>query len=1038
MGYDNKLKTYIQYFFLIFFVIIFFPAFFYKQPTEGLDPSWNIALHLAYKYKLVFGKGFIFTYGPLGILHSRLAISTNKYVYLLFDLYLMCSFFFLLKGIFKKHFNPLMLIFIFLSMMISQYAMADQWYFFFFLFFLFSFIKEPQNKIYLIQAALLSIICFYFKVSSGIVAVALFVTAITYVNIIRNVNLKLYGIILLSFIISILLVAQVLSVNLKGYITTSLLFIKDYNDSMVVPLKGEYLQIFGDAAIIIFLIVIALCVFWMTAAIWKKQFLAHLDVFFVCVAVALSVFVLFKSAFVRADGHIFIFFQNVSVLVGLLYLFGPQSIGKKVGALCCYAVLIISFVVFNFLPGNYEPFKRIVNLSFLPIKVFEVKNYFTGIRNYNEDLAKSDKLTSQQNELKNLVGDHSVDIIPSEISKIYFNGLRYSPRPVIQSYAVYNRYLDSLNYERYMSPEAPDYILFSVASIDDRYPLFDESKTKLAVLNHYSVVGFINGDLILKKKNVIQNLVKEKKEETVNVKMGEDILIKPNSGIQFSRFFIDYTLGGNVNKFLYQPPALKIIFTLENNETKTFKAIKPILNAGVVINKFINSEQEFQLLMLSEGRISPNIKKIRIEADSASEGFVKNIKMVNTYYMFNKSTEERLADSVAIARLVNGYIPLKPFQVNTVITKEGFNYGVDVFNDYSQFIRVEGWAFYDKINNDKIIVKPVLKLENKLYDLPTKNRIRSDLPEVYDRKDIENCGFISIVNKTQLPPGKYQLALIVFDPVNGTSWIKDTDQHTSINSNYSIQKLNADYLTSKTKKDIEYFIDSIEEKENDVLVQGWAVAKDENARMITNLILKNIKTVFKVNTDLIKRPDLLGRYKNPLSEYAGFTVQIPKNELPRGIYSIGIEKIDQDGKSRSWIFTDKKLRVRIPDIVTPMQIISLPPIEDFFANIEVFKDDKRSITISGWAVQEMTKMQNSTIKIVLKNDNSIFSCDTEPVFRPDVTASFKGKFNLDDCGFSVRISKNELPIGKYQVGIHVFQEGQIGEMKFTDKFVIKD
>ena len=54
---------------------------------------------------------------------------------------------------------------------------------------------------------------------------------------------------------------------------------------------------------------------------------------------------------------------------------------------------------------------------------------------------------------------------------------------------------------KYLSADAPDYILFSVNSIDDRYPFFDESRTKLAIFNHYSVVKEIDGDLLLRKKN---------------------------------------------------------------------------------------------------------------------------------------------------------------------------------------------------------------------------------------------------------------------------------------------------------------------------------------------------------------------------------------------------------------------------------------------------------------------------------------------------------------------------------------------------------
>jgi len=71
MTLTGKSHTHILHFILFFFVLLLVPPSFYHQPGEGIDSSWNIALHLAYKYHLVFGKDFVFTYGPLGILTTE-------------------------------------------------------------------------------------------------------------------------------------------------------------------------------------------------------------------------------------------------------------------------------------------------------------------------------------------------------------------------------------------------------------------------------------------------------------------------------------------------------------------------------------------------------------------------------------------------------------------------------------------------------------------------------------------------------------------------------------------------------------------------------------------------------------------------------------------------------------------------------------------------------------------------------------------------------------------------------------------------------
>ena len=66
-----KTSTYVQW--LIFPIFLFFlwPHDFYKAPVPGIDASWNIAIHLARQYHLVFGKDFIFTYGPLEVLDRK-------------------------------------------------------------------------------------------------------------------------------------------------------------------------------------------------------------------------------------------------------------------------------------------------------------------------------------------------------------------------------------------------------------------------------------------------------------------------------------------------------------------------------------------------------------------------------------------------------------------------------------------------------------------------------------------------------------------------------------------------------------------------------------------------------------------------------------------------------------------------------------------------------------------------------------------------------------------------------------------------------
>ena len=320
----------------------------------------------------------------------------------------------------------------------------------------------------------------------------------------------LYLVILSSYITGIVLTARLLHVDLKGYIVGSWQLIDAYNDAMYLPAGPEYL-IFVKAAVLILTVVAGRALYLLAASIRRKEVLKNADELFIHGLICLAMFVFFKSGFVRVDGsHIFIFFKISSLLAGFLYLYNPSGFRRKMAAFCCWGVLGIAILAANTIPDNGQPYLSILRGSFLSVKMKEIGNYCREIKNY--PAADGDKVESGP----------SVDVIPSEISKVYFNGWKYDPRPVIQSYSAYNSYLDSLNYQKYISPGAPDYVLFSLSSIDDRLPFFDESKTKLALFTHYSVVGAMGEDLLLRKRPVVENLVPVRGNERMEARIGED------------------------------------------------------------------------------------------------------------------------------------------------------------------------------------------------------------------------------------------------------------------------------------------------------------------------------------------------------------------------------------------------------------------------------------------------------------------------------------------------------------------------------------
>ncbi|HLZ87907.1 MAG TPA: hypothetical protein VKQ52_11720, partial [Puia sp.] len=482
-----KPAAYIQWIVLALFLFFFWPAYFYQAPSTGIDPSWSIALHLARQSHLVFGREFIFTYGPLGILYCRLPIGVNLLFYLLSDLFYLGSFLWIVKRLLKENAGAGTLIYLFLCVLAGAYISINLWYFIFFLYFLFSFLREKENTALLIQAALLSVISFYIKVSSGMTAIGIFLACLVFCVVFARMTIRYFLVVLLAYLLFIFLSALVLHVALVDYIRVNLQLIGFYNDSMMRPIGADY-RAFLYPAVFTVLIAVVWFAVRLGRAFLKKKIREDAGLLFIYGTVALSAFVFFKGAFVRSDTHIYHFYEYIGPLAGLLFLFTPRG-ERRLAAIACWVILLPALWAINALPGSRRPYTRLVTLGIFTDKAGEIGTYFKGIGRYNSELRHSDSLRYSDNPYRKIIGDSTVDIMPHEVSTLYFNGLRYDPRPVIQSYSAYSEYLDKLNYAKYTSPDAPQYVLFNIGSVDDRVPFFDETRTKLALLDRYEVAG---------------------------------------------------------------------------------------------------------------------------------------------------------------------------------------------------------------------------------------------------------------------------------------------------------------------------------------------------------------------------------------------------------------------------------------------------------------------------------------------------------------------------------------------------------------------
>jgi|GEM_PF-2916451 hypothetical protein len=116
--------------------------------------------------------------------------------------------------------------------------------------------------------------------------------------------------------------------------------------------------------------------------------------------------------------------------------------------------------------------------------------------------ARSDRLKNLHKEVETfpiIPKESTVDIFPHDISEIMVNGLKYQPRPVIQSYSSYSQRLQDINARHFAGPRKPDYVIVRAQSIDNR-PLPDLDYPALSTIaRQYALIGKgSKGSIVLK------------------------------------------------------------------------------------------------------------------------------------------------------------------------------------------------------------------------------------------------------------------------------------------------------------------------------------------------------------------------------------------------------------------------------------------------------------------------------------------------------------------------------------------------------------
>lgn len=196
-GVYEKYRTLLAGLIAGFLALALMPPSLWNYPDYGLDVSWNIAIHNAVQNKLVFGKEFVFTYGPLGIFVTRLSIGVHEVVYILFDVFVIANFFYVFFRIITRSNLAVSSILIYLCIwyMVPDPSLMLLWVV---LFLVFDYLAT-RNTLVLIDIVAIAVILFFIKLSAAFIPPILAVPAILYGIRTKKMTYTTAGIVAVSY-----------------------------------------------------------------------------------------------------------------------------------------------------------------------------------------------------------------------------------------------------------------------------------------------------------------------------------------------------------------------------------------------------------------------------------------------------------------------------------------------------------------------------------------------------------------------------------------------------------------------------------------------------------------------------------------------------------------------------------------------------------------------------------------------------------------------------------------------------------------------
>ncbi len=606
--------------------------------TNGMESSWSAVLHYAHEKGLPFGSDFFYTYGPLGFLSIFYFTPGTGGLRLAVDVGLCFG---VAAGVcllaWRLSLGWRILTIAVLALFAANIHVGTQdllinvgllcWGL------LCSCESRPRVRVYVLCLALMAIFSALTKIT-GLALAGLTVGALA-ADLWLNGNRRLSLALVLSFVAGFLggwvVLGQTIA-QLPAFLARGFAIAGGYNGAM--GLEPTTAALVGG--ILTLLAVLGAMLMRYRAQErgdarqrWRQRLLFAWLLFLL--------FVTWKHGFVRADPHHAIFFLGFAPILALALGALPWRTSKPghwasqlAGACCLCAIVTLQWLLYPDFLHLDQPFRQVaVNAATLlrPGEYQAQMQHFLRLEHNRAALPR----------LREMIGSAPVDVFGNYQVYTVFNDLNYQPRPVFQSYSAYTASLMRLNEQFYSSGLAPQFVLARLGTIDDRFPVLEDSLAFRYLLRNYAPIGNEGGFLLLKSRSSVMPQLTLLRQGTVRVGQPIELESDGSSDI-WLEINVQPTMIGRLRQFCYHPSRvwLSVWEGTPAKPAKLFRALPPMMTAGFVASPLILSNN--CLVNLFAGKAVPRPTAYSVEIDPPDRFLWRRIIPYRIYRIEEKAT----------------------------------------------------------------------------------------------------------------------------------------------------------------------------------------------------------------------------------------------------------------------------------------------------------------------------------------------------------------------------------------------------------------